>query len=147
MKPFFRELFEYNHHFNQELAKLFHEHSGEVSEKPVQLFSHVLSAHQIWNNRIHAQKPLFNVWEMHPVESVQSIDMANFEHSLSILDRFQLDAKINYLNSKGQGFSNDIKGILFHLINHSTYHRGQIATEFRLAWIEPLATDYIVYKR
>lgn len=147
MKPFFRELFEYNHHFNQELAKLFLEHSGEVSEKSVQLFSHILSAHQIWNNRIDSQQPLFKVWEMHSVGSFASIDEANFEHSLSILDRFELDAKIDYLNSKGRGFNNDIKGILFHLINHSTYHRGQIATEFRLAGIEPLATDYIVYKR
>lgn len=147
MKTLFRELFEYNHHFNQKLAKLFNENAANVSEKSIQLFSHVLNAHQIWNNRIYPQQPLFNVWDIHPVQHFEKMNATNFQHSLSILDYFELNVKIDYVNSKGQAFNNDAKGILFHIINHSTYHRGQIATEFRLSGIEPLATDYIFYKR
>src|SRR5690606_14249917 len=124
----------------RKLAELFNENSGTVSEKSTQLFSHILNAQQIWNNRIDPQLPLFDVWDVHPVQHFEKIDAENYKHSLSILDRFELNAKIAYVNSKGQGFNNDIKGILFHLINHSTYHRGQIATEFRLAGIKPLAT-------
>lgn len=147
MKSFFRELFEYNHHFNQELAKLFHENSDKVSERSIQLFSHVLNAHQIWNNRIDPQQPLYKVWDTHPIHRFEMMNATNFEHSQSILDNFEFDVKIDYVTSKGQPFSNDVRGILFHVINHSTYHRGQIATEFRIAGIEPLATDYIFYKR
>ncbi|QLH28398.1 MAG: hypothetical protein HWD63_02710 [Candidatus Parvibacillus calidus] len=39
-----------------------------------------------------------------------------------------------------------MKDIIFHIINHSTYHRGQIAMEFRQSGLEPLNTDYIFYK-
>ena len=147
MKSFFRELFEYNHHVNQQLATLFHENLNKVSEKSIQLFSHVLNAHHIWNNRIDQQQPIFKVWDTHPVQRFNQIDAANYEHSLAILDTSELDSNINYATSTGQGFNNDIKSILFHLINHSTYHRAQIATEFRMSGIEPLNTDYIFYKR
>ncbi len=147
MKSFIRDLFDYNHAVNQQLVTLFLEHSDKASGKSVELFSHILNAHHIWNHRIDGQQPQFKVWQVHPVQGFQTIDAANFEHSLAILDRYDLDARIDYVNSKKLAFNNDIKGILFHLINHSTYHRGQIATEFRRAGIEPLATDYIVYKR
>ena len=50
-------------------------------------------------------------------------------------------------NSKGETFSNKIKDILFHIINHSTYHRAQIATDLKQNGIEPINTDYIFYKR
>lgn len=44
-------------------------------------------------------------------------------------------------------FTNTIGDILFHIVNHSTYHRGQIASDFRESDIEPLNTDYIMFKR
>ena len=37
--------------------------------------------------------------------------------------------------------------MLFHFVNHSTYHRGQIASNLKEHGIEPLVTDYIFYKR
>jgi uncharacterized damage-inducible protein DinB len=44
-------------------------------------------------------------------------------------------------------FTNTIKDILFHIINHSTNHRGQIAVDFRNNGLEPLVLDYVFYKR
>jgi uncharacterized damage-inducible protein DinB len=44
-------------------------------------------------------------------------------------------------------FSNTIKDILFHMINHSTHHRAQIAMDMRNNKLEPLPLDYIFYKR
>jgi uncharacterized damage-inducible protein DinB len=87
------------------------------------------------------------VWELHSVQEFQNIDKVNYEQTLEILDKFDLNETIHYSNSKGQAFSNSIRDILFHVINHSTYHRGQIATDFKHSGIEPLATDYIFYKR
>ena len=147
MKLFFKELFEYNHHFNQKLGDVFNEHPDKISEKAIQLYSHILNAHQIWNNRIDPKQKTFKVWEIHPVQEYRNIDKMNYEHSLLILDQFDLNETISYPNSRGQVFSNRIPDILFHVINHSTYHRGQIATDFRQSGLEPLITDYIVYKR
>lgn len=147
MKSFFKELLEYNHHFNQKLGDIFSAHPNKTSEKAIQLYSHILNAHQIWNNRIDPKQQAFTVWEIHPIQSSKHIDKMNFEHSLLILDSLDLNEIIHYTNSKGQPFRNSIRDMLFHVINHSTYHRGQIASDFRLSGLEPLITDYIFYKR
>lgn len=147
MKTFFKELFEYSHHFNQKLWAIFNGNPGKTSEKAVNLYNHILNAHQIWNNRIEPKQAVFGVWDIHPIQDCKNIDISNYENSLLILDKFDLYETINYTTSKGQAFSNSIRDILFHAINHSTYHRGQIATEFKQAGLDPLVTDYIFYKR
>ena len=75
------------------------------------------------------------------------MDRTNHEQSLQILDNVDLDKMIHYNNTKGEASVNSVRDILFHVINHSTYHRGQIATEFRQNGLDPLVTDYIYYKR
>lgn len=147
MKPLFKELFEYNHHFNQKLGDVFNDNPDKTSEKAIRLYSHILNAHKVWNNRIDPKQTAFGIWEIHSIQNFKNIDKMNHEHSLLILDKFDLNETINYSNSKGQAFSKVIRDLFFHVINHSTYHRGQIAIEFRQAGLEPLATDYIIYKR
>jgi uncharacterized damage-inducible protein DinB len=147
MKSFFRELFEYNHTFNQKLIDAFNDNPDKTSEKSAKLINHLLNAHQIWNNRIESKQKTFEVWELHAIPYLKSIDKTNYENTLQILDKFNLHETINYANSKGQTFNNSVRDILFHVINHSTYHRGQIAAEFRQNGLNPLITDYIFYKR
>jgi uncharacterized damage-inducible protein DinB len=36
---------------------------------------------------------------------------------------------------------------MIHLVNHSTYHRAQIATLLRQGGLEPVNTDFITYDR
>ncbi|WP_268222982.1 DinB family protein [Sinomicrobium oceani] len=146
MEQFLKELFEYSHHFNQKLSDIFIDRPDKTSEKAVKLFNHILNAHQIWNNRIHPEQSTFGVWELHDIKDLKSIDRTNYEHSLQILDKFALYDHVEYTNTKGQPFNKNVLNICFHIINHSTYHRGQIATEFRLNGLEPLVTDYIHYK-
>lgn len=147
MKPFFTELFDYSHHVNQKLADVFISSPDKTSEKAVKLFSHVLSAHQIWNNRIEPAQTPFGVWQLHAVEDFKRIDRSNYEQTLQLLDNADGNKTVRYSNSKGQTFTNSVRDILFHIINHSTYHRGQIATEFRAGGLEPLVIDYVFYKR
>ncbi len=147
MKPFFKELIEYSHYTNQKLAAVFMENPDKTSEKSVKLFSHILNAQHIWNNRIEQKQTIYSVWQIQPVEDFKRIDRLNYEHSLSILDRFDFGDVIHYKTSTGLPFTNTVKEILFHVINHSTHHRAQIATEFKQNGLEPLAMDYILYKR
>jgi uncharacterized damage-inducible protein DinB len=111
------------------------------------LFCHSLNAHQIWNNRIDPRVSPFGVWQLHPAEAYKSLLTENFEHSIRIIENCDLNAVCSYSNSKGQSFSNTVHDILFHMINHTTYHRGQIASELRMAGLEPVVADYIFYKR
>src|SRR5690606_13949632 len=147
MKAFFKELFEYSHYCNQKLADVFSSSPGKTSEKAIKVFSHLLNAHRVWNNRIEPGQITFGIWELHAAQDLKSIDQTNYERTLQLLDQFELDKMIDYSNTKGQAFNNSIRDILFHVVNHSTYHRGQIAAEFRLHGLEPLVTDYIFYKR
>ncbi len=147
MNTFLRELFEYNFHFNQELANAFESNASKVSERSVKLFSHIIDAQQIWNNRIAPKEKCYEVWEIHDIQDFRKVDQSNYEYSLYILKKFDLKDTFNYTNSKGITFKSKIRDALFHIINHSTYHRGQIATEFRQIGLNPLVTDYIFYKR
>jgi uncharacterized damage-inducible protein DinB len=147
MKSFFNELFEYSHYFNQKLGDAFTDNADRVSEKAIKLYSHILNAHQIWNNRINPKQVIFGVWEIHSIQNCKQIDRENFENSLVLIDKFDLNETVHYTNTKGEAFTNDVKSIIFHIINHSTYHRGQIASELKRNGLDSLVTDYILYKR
>lgn len=146
MNTFFKELFKYNNHFNQVLIDKLIENSGKLSDKTLQLQSHIINAHQIWNSRLLNEKP-FDVFEIHSITQLKNLDKDNYQNTLKIIEITNLSQKFEYTNTKGQTFINSVQDILFHIINHSTYHRAQIATELKQFGIEPLVTDYIFYKR
>jgi|SRR5690606_25671361 len=146
MKEKFPELFEYSHCFNQKFITAIELHTSLLPERCFQLINHILNAHQIWNGRI-LNEGTFEVWEIHPFEDLEKINESNFLNSLKIIENSDLSQIISYRNSKGNLFENKAEDILFHIINHSTYHRGQIALLFRKSGVEPLVSDYIFHKR
>lgn len=58
-----------------------------------------------------------------------------------------LTRPLPYRNLKGDLFSEPLAEQLLHVVNHSTYHRGQVATLSRQAGFAAPATDMIVFKR
>lgn len=53
-----------------------------------------------------------------------------------------------YRNMKGDPFEDSYEETLFHVVNHSTYHRGQIITMLREAGVtNVVGTDLIHYLR
>jgi uncharacterized damage-inducible protein DinB len=147
MPQFLNELFLYNHHSNQKLFEVLNGNQNIISDKAIKLFNHIINSHQIWNKRIIAEQTLPAVWEVRPFGELGKIDSDNYRQSLKILEEKEITETIHYANSKGEKFSNTVGDILFHVINHSTYHRAQINMELRSSGIEPVVTDYIVYKR
>lgn len=146
MISFFKELFAYNNHFNQQLIALLIENAAKDSEKSFYLQNHIINAHQVWNSRLIPEIP-FGVFEIHPITELHQLDNNNYKRSLEILGTIELSNIVSYTNTRGQTFSNSVRDILFHVINHSTYHRAQIATACKHSGIDPLPTDYIFYKR
>lgn len=146
MKSKFPELFEYNFHSNNNLIKNIENQADLIPDKVIKLLNHILNSHQVWNARILNQDT-FQVWQINLLDELNDINRSNYENSLLILDKFNFDKTIQYRNSQGLEFINKIEDILFHVVNHSTYHRAQIALLFRESGNEPLISDYIVYKR
>lgn len=146
MKEKLIDLFEYTHHYNHEIIRLISENISIIDEKTISLINHTLNAQQIWNARITGEEP-FEVWQINPFENLQAINDHNLSKSIEVVNNSDLDKRIEYRNSKGTKFGNSIFEMLFHAINHSTYHRGQINLLLKQNGIEPLLTDYIFYKR
>lgn len=146
MKNFFKEIYQYHHHYNQLLADHLEANYGQVGEKALHLFSHSINAHQIWNARVLQVQPL-DVHQLNSIAANKTIDKANLKDTLMILEQKSLQENVKYQNSKGANFSNSIQEILFHVVNHFSHHRGQIMYDLRLCGIDPIETDYIFYKR
>jgi len=146
MKEGFEEWFEYNNCANQKLIALISDNLLVVSERIFQLINHLINAHQIWNARINSEEE-FEVWQINNWKDLLNINNDNYSETLRIIEVINPANSIEYSNSKGLKFSSKINDILFHVINHSTYHRAQIATELKNCGIEPINTDYIFYKR
>lgn len=147
LKVFFKELFDYSHAHDNKLIKLFTEHPEKLKEKSGELFDHILNAHHIWNQRMLGQEHRHGVWVRHVFEDLDRIATENYNDSLRILEQSDLEDRLTYKDTKGNTFQNTFKDVLFHIVNHGTYHRGQIATEFRRSDIDPVISDYIYYKR
>jgi len=146
MKEKLIDLFEYTYHFNKEMIKIISENISKIDDKTIGLINHTLNAQQIWNSRIVGEKT-FEVWQINSFENLEEINHENFLKSIQIIEYSDFEQKIEYQNSRGIKFENSIFEMLFHTINHSTYHRGQINSLLKQNGIEPLLTDYIFYKR
>jgi uncharacterized damage-inducible protein DinB len=146
MNTFFLDLFRYNNDANNLIVEAMNEHPNAVTDRCLGLMSHVLNVHQIWNCKILSIADSFDPWKSHAIMDLNAFNKRNFENTLLILSGFELNKLIMYSTRSGQTYTSSVSEILFHTINHSTYHRGQIATEFRNMRIEPKMTDYILFR-
>ena len=52
---------------------------------------------------------------------------------------------LSYVNTRGETWSYPLASMIQHVVNHSTYHRGQVATMLRQLGAEPIPTDLLVF--
>jgi uncharacterized damage-inducible protein DinB len=121
--------------------------ASDPSDRSKYLFSHILNAQHIWARRILGRKPLYAVDQIHPVEDFMAISTANVMELRRCHEEVPADQTVRYITSLGEEYENAAGDILFHVINHSTYHRGQIATDLRQGGVVPPVTDFIILKR
>lgn len=143
MKSFFTELFVHNSDCNQKILQRLTEHEEHISAKTINLYKHILDAHSIWNKRI---TPDYIFQEKYNLQNFVLWDIKNLNVSLSIIENRDMNTYIEYTTKNGNTYSHSIPDILYQIIQHSNYHRGQIAAEMRQCNIEPVLTDWIYYK-
>jgi uncharacterized damage-inducible protein DinB len=54
-----------------------------------------------------------------------------------------LAEQITYNNTKGEPWTSAVQDVLTHIVMHSAYHRGQIASLMRAGGSAPAYTDFI----
>lgn len=141
-----KELLKYTRMADERVIAIFEGVEIELP-KAEALFSHVLNAQHIWISRINRNQPDYERFDIQKKEQFAALHRENFVRLEQIIDNVNLESIVEYQNSQGDQFSNTVYDILMHIVNHSTYHRGQIAAQFRLNNIEPPVTDYIFLKR
>jgi uncharacterized damage-inducible protein DinB len=62
---------------------------------------------------------------------------------LSGLDEAALTGPIVYVNLQGRQWSYPLWRTLLHVVNHGTYHRGQVATQLRLLGAQAPEVDFL----
>jgi uncharacterized damage-inducible protein DinB len=114
--------------------------------------AHLAAAEWIWLERWRGRSPdrLLPEAEFETIEMaarrLAEIDSELGKH-MKGLTQTDLEGKRDYVTTEGKPYSNVLQDMLLHLINHSTYHRGQVASLLRQVGATPIATDLIVYLR
>jgi uncharacterized damage-inducible protein DinB len=112
--------------------------------------AHVYGAEWIWLERWRGASPrkLPFALDFPDVETIRSrwqdVEREQREF-LDALDPARLAEVVSYVNLKGESFAYPLGRMLQHVVNHSTYHRGQVATLLRQLGATPLSTDLLLY--
>jgi uncharacterized damage-inducible protein DinB len=111
---------------------------------------HILLAQLIWYSRSNKIQISYTPWEKKTFEECLKMYEELSNNWLSFcndLTEKDLAETIHYTNSKGEKFQNTLQDILTHVVNHSTYHRGQIIAKLKGKLPTLPSTDYIFFRR
>jgi uncharacterized damage-inducible protein DinB len=141
----FHQLFRYDEWANREVLASFRS-AGPPPARSLKLLAHVLGTEYVWLSRIKADQSPLAVWpELNIAQCEEHTQQLGriFSNYLCQLDEAAYETKVVYQNTKGKTWSNKVEDILTHVIMHSAYHRGQIASDMRGVGHTPAYTDFI----
>ncbi len=141
-----RRQFSYNAWANGAVLAAIRENGGTASERSLQLMSHILAAERVWLERLKQVPQSVPVWPKADLThcDVEAAELARLWHEyLDLATGGDVSQSISYKNSKGEQWSSTIVDVLTHVVMHSAYHRGQIASHMRANGQTPAYTDYI----
>ena len=148
MKKYFLKLYQYNDWANKRVLHAM-QTQQVANEKTLTLMSHVLFAQNIWLNRIEGMSTDgIDIWKKMEIDELVSFADQIGKRWLEFVERSDsFDREMTYKNFVGLPFTNNVEQIMIHLVNHSTYHRGQVALLMRQNGFDPVNTDFITYDR
>jgi uncharacterized damage-inducible protein DinB len=148
MKQYFLKLYQYNAWANNQVLKCLINHSVAV-EIALSIMSHLLAAPFIWLNRIKGlPKSDVKLWETQDLDTLQQMAKDGAAIWLEFIENTEsFDRELSYTNYIGNSYVTNVEQIMIHLVNHSSYHRGQVALRVRQLGFQPVNTDYITYDR
>lgn len=161
MKALLQQYAAYNAWANQKLTELILTLPEEVHKQ--QLLSsfatlqstilHMWDAESIWWQRMKLQEVIIRPsdnFNGRTAEAVQGLlsQNKNWENWLASITEMGLDHVFSYYNTKKELFKQPIYQVVMQVMNHGTYHRGQLVNMLRQLGQQKIpATDYIVWSR
>ena len=111
---------------------------------------HIVVAEWVWLRRWLGESPTalpFWVTESSLSELKAHLDAVEAERAAYVegLSDADLDRIVTYRLLSGESHADPLSGLIRHVVNHSTYHRGQVATQLRQLGRTPPNTDLVAY--
>lgn len=108
--------------------------------------AHICGAEWIWFERFQGRSPsgLPDVKQFEDLASLRGTWMQQESRLLAFvrgLTQADLDREMEYKTLKFGVYRNPLWQSMQHVVNHGTYHRGQVTTMLRQLGAEPILTD------
>jgi uncharacterized damage-inducible protein DinB len=155
-----RILYDYNAWANRRAMEAASKLSAEEFLKPMgssfssvrDTLAHIYGAEWIWLERFQGRSPssLPDTTQFPDVASLQErwneheTRLLSFVKGLTLAD---LDRMMEYKTLKFGVYRNPLWQSMQHLVNHGTYHRGQVTTLLRQLGAQPILTDLMHFYR
>jgi uncharacterized damage-inducible protein DinB len=120
-------------------------------ERAMMLFSHLLSSHSMWLSRLNKTDftcTLFQERTLEECEILIAENLAGWKQYFEKSTNTDLQQSIDFLAAWETNPSKRtiiVEDALIHIINHSSYHRGQIVASIKGKVDELPLSTYIIY--
>ena len=145
MKDFFQDKFEYDFFASKNCIESLESQEDFVSEFTIRSMSHILNVHHIWNRRLLDNPIESELWDVFPIHFHQKLLEENYRETIEYLEKLEGTEKIKYHSSEGVAFEKSTMDVLYHILNHSNYHRAQIALDLKQNNLKTPNYNFISY--
>ncbi|MBI1941325.1 MAG: DinB family protein [Acidobacteria bacterium] len=156
-----RELFEYNYWARDRQFRACEPLTEEQFLRPMgssysslrDTLAHLLFAEWIWLERWRGKSPTAQEAREFAPEKSPTLDAirdrwhgveSGVRDYLAGLNEEALRGSLSYRNLEGETWTYPLWQTLIHVINHQTYHRGQVTTLLVQLGAKPVSVDYLV---
>ncbi|MCH2230332.1 MAG: hypothetical protein MK105_08305 [Crocinitomicaceae bacterium] len=146
LKEFFQDKFEYDFRSNKNWCRTILSQEQDIPEYVVKMMSHIVNVHHIWIYRVLGLPPESFSWDKLPIDYWEKLHQENYLKTIDYLEKNETYEKVNYHSEEGVIFTKETIDILYHILNHSNYHRGQIAKSLRDHGLEPPVFNFITFR-
>lgn len=148
MQQYFLKLYMYNAWANTRVLNCL-TRQGIDDEKILSIMGHIVAAQFLWLHRIKGLPPAdVKLWGAYTLPQLVSMTEEAGRLWLEFIGKADnFNRELTYFNYVGDPYINNVEMIMIHLVNHSSYHRAQIALLLRQKGFEPINTDFITYDR
>ena len=153
-----RKLFDYHHWAADKMFEALGDVSAEELDEPWggsfktarALLRHIVGAEQLWLERFGGVSPKSMPEFLATHSGADYLAewrnvKAREQEFVAGLNAQKLAAPLSYVNMKGEQHAYPMSDILTHLVNHGTYHRGQLTHLLRDLGRPGVSTDYVAW--
>jgi len=146
IRDFFVDKFEFDFACNKAWIKVALENEQQINNYIITSFSHLINVHHRWICRMEGTAMESGIHDTFQPEFWLRLCSDNFRKTMLYLEHTDFQGTINYFSDEGEPLQKEEIDILYHILNHSNYHRAQIARELRSLDITPPSLNFIHYR-